>query len=210
MSFGGERVICVERYDRVLANGRWWRVHQEDLCQAAGLDPRVKYESQGGPGVAQCGALIRERCGPTDVEAFARASLFNYLIKGSDAHSRNYSILITPGDVRLAPLYDLNTTLGFGHAGEANQMAMGIGGEDRFAQVSRGNWRLFATSLRLSEDWVLHELATMAERLPDALATVCAGEDLSGLADATLRRLQDRAAEWVLPISVGTFGTSRT
>lgn len=34
--FAGERVIAVERYDRLFAQGRWWRIHQEELCQATG------------------------------------------------------------------------------------------------------------------------------------------------------------------------------
>lgn len=194
--FGDERVITVERYDRVFANGRWWRVHQEDLCQAAGLDPKLKYESQGGPGVAACAALIRQYCGQHDVETFARAIIYNYLIKGSDAHARNYSILITPGDVRLAPLYDLNATLGFGDAGQANQMAMRVGGEGRFARISAGNWRLFATEVQLPVEWVLDQVRTMADQLPGVLTAVCVGPDLVGVADATLQRLQERVEQW--------------
>jgi serine/threonine-protein kinase HipA len=194
--FAGERVIAVERYDRVFADGRWWRVHQEDLCQAAGVDPKLKYESQGGPGAAACAGLIRQHCGQRDVETFARAIILNYLIKGSDAHARNYSVLITPGDVRLAPLYDLNATLGFGDAGQANQMAMRVGGEGRFARISTGNWRLFATEVQLPENWVLDQVRTMADQLPEALTTVCVSSDLVGVADDTLQRLQEQVEQW--------------
>lgn len=194
--FAGERVIAVERYDRVMAEGRWWRVHQEDLCQAAGADPRLKYESQGGPGVSGCGDLIRAHCGQPDVETFARAIIYNYLTKGSDAHARNYSILITPGDIRLAPLYDLNATLGFGDAGQANRLAMQVGGENRLARISTGNWRLFAGEVQLAEEWVLDQVRTMAEQLPGALTTVCLSPDLVGIADSTLHRLQEQVERW--------------
>lgn len=202
--FAGERVIAVERYDRVFAEGRWWRVHQEDLCQAAGVDPKLKYESQGGPGVVGCAALIRQHCGEPDVETFARALIYNYLIKGSDAHARNYSILITPGDVRLAPLYDLNATLGFGDAGQANQMAMRVGGEGRFARISAGNWRLFATEVQLPEEWVLDQVRTMADQLPEALTKICLSPDLVGVADDTLQRLQERVEQWCRTARAGS------
>lgn len=194
--FDGQRVIAVERYDRQFLDGKWWRVHQEDLCQAAGIDPRLKYESQGGPGISACGRIIRRHCGEKDVRAFARAVIYNYLIKGSDAHARNYSMLITPGDLRLAPLYDLNSTLSFGTRVEAQTLAMAVGGEERFDSISLGNWRLFATELQLPEDWVVQQLRETAERLPDAITEVCASPDLGGLADATLSRLTKRVAEW--------------
>lgn len=126
--FADERVVAIERYDRWRDDtGRWRRVHQEDLCQALGVDPRTKYESEGGPGAAACGAIIREHAGEADVQTFARAVIYSFLVKGSDAHARNYSLLLTPGDIRLAPLYDLNSTLPFGAAAEARNLAMSIG-----------------------------------------------------------------------------------
>ncbi|MDR1150855.1 MAG: HipA domain-containing protein, partial [Bifidobacteriaceae bacterium] len=129
--FGGWRVIGVERYDRVHAGGRWLRVHQENLCQAAGLSPLLKYESQSGLGAGACAGLIREHCGSGDVATFVRAIVYNYLIRGSDAHAQNYSILIARGGCRLAPLYDINTTLTFGSRW-ATTMAMSVGGENQF------------------------------------------------------------------------------
>jgi serine/threonine-protein kinase HipA len=98
------RVVAVERYDRVQIGGRWRRVHQEDLCQAAGVHPLRKYESESGLGAAAAARLILDHCGANgaaDVRAFARAIMLNYLIRGSDAHAQNYSLLITPGDVRI-------------------------------------------------------------------------------------------------------------
>lgn len=47
--FGDERVIVVERYDRVVRDGVVRRVHQEDVCQALGVRPEAKYQSEGGP-----------------------------------------------------------------------------------------------------------------------------------------------------------------
>jgi hypothetical protein len=62
------------RYDRRLERRRWRRIHQEDLCQAFGLPPSRKYESEGGPGVRQIAELIRNQSidPQRDVESLRR------------------------------------------------------------------------------------------------------------------------------------------
>jgi len=127
--------------------------------------------------------------------AFARAVAYNYLIRGSDAHAQNYSLLITPGNVRLAPLYDLNTTLPFGSVW-ARRMAMKVGGEDRFDRIDRASWDLFARDLGLAPEWLLSELADLAGRLPDALADVRSAPDLAGVTTAG-SLFQDRLDGWL-------------
>lgn len=47
---GDTPCLIVERFDRTLTDDlRIERVHQEDFCQALGLLPESKYESEGGP-----------------------------------------------------------------------------------------------------------------------------------------------------------------
>jgi serine/threonine-protein kinase HipA len=193
--FDGQRVIGVERYDRARVEGRWLRVHQENLCQAAGLSPLLKYESQSGLGAGVCAGLIRQHCGNTDVATFAQAIVYNYLIRGSDAHAQNYSILIAPGGCRLAPLYDINTTLTFGPRW-ATTMAMSIGGESQFDRVNRGAWDRFARDIGVDPEWLHAELRSLSARLPDALTDVRSEPDLA--ATASMGALfQDRLAEWL-------------
>jgi serine/threonine-protein kinase HipA len=193
--FAGERVIGVERYDRVAVDGLWYRIHQEDLCQAAGVNPMFKYEAQGGPSAATCAEIIRSHCGENDVGAFARAVIFNYLVRGSDAHARNYSILLTPGEARLAPLYDLNSTMTFGEQW-ATRASMRIGGEDRLDHINSRNWNQFASDVGVAPGWVRAELGGLAAHLPDAMAAVRSQPDMAGLAPRTTALLQDRAAAW--------------
>jgi serine/threonine-protein kinase HipA len=56
---GDADCIIVERYDRTVIEGVVCRVHQEDTCQALGIDPaareggRSKDESHGGPSFAR-------------------------------------------------------------------------------------------------------------------------------------------------------------
>jgi serine/threonine-protein kinase HipA len=126
-------VLLVERYDRIRHGSEVQRIHQEDFCQATGRRPEMKYESEGGPGVAECGSLIRAHgAGPgASLLQFLDALLFNLLIGNADAHSKNYSLLLEgPGAPRLAPLYDLLSTRVYGRR-FGRKMGMKYGGEYR-------------------------------------------------------------------------------
>lgn len=122
--------LLVERYDRIQGGSR---IHQEDFCQATGCPPEMKYESEGGPGVAECGALIRGHVAAPGaaVLEFLDALLFNLLIGNADGHSKNYSLLLDGDDApRLAPLYDLLSIRAYGRR-LGRKMGMKYGGEYR-------------------------------------------------------------------------------
>lgn len=129
----GFEALLVERYDRFRDESGVRRLHQEDFCQAAGRPPEAKYESEGGPGVAECGALIRAHAAApaSEVLRFLDALLFNALIGNADAHSKNYSLLLEgPRAPRVAPLYDLISTRAYGRR-FGRKMGMKYGGEYR-------------------------------------------------------------------------------
>src|SRR5882762_7972454 len=91
---------CVPGFDGLVEN--------EHMCQALGLMPGRKYEEDGGPAIAQIVTLIRRVSSDPDVDVdrFLQANMFNWLIGGTDGHSKNDSILVSAGDeIRLAPLY---------------------------------------------------------------------------------------------------------
>ncbi|MGN6556986.1 MAG: type II toxin-antitoxin system HipA family toxin [Solirubrobacterales bacterium] len=125
--------LMVERYDRFRAGSTVRRIHQEDFCQASGRPPEMKYEAEGGPGVAECAEIINAHAaGPgASLLKFLDALLFNLLIGNADAHSKNYSLLLEgPGAPRLAPLYDLLSTRVYGRR-FGRKMGMKYGGEYR-------------------------------------------------------------------------------
>jgi serine/threonine-protein kinase HipA len=103
-----------------------------DMCQALGLHPTRKYESDGGPGVRRIVELLREQSSSPDedVQSFLDAIAFNWLIAGTDAHAKNYSLLLGQnGVVRLAPLYDLASILPYPAVDMSKvKLAMKIGG----------------------------------------------------------------------------------
>jgi serine/threonine-protein kinase HipA len=110
LRFEKEIAIAVERYDRRRLGNRVMRVHQEDVCQALAILPTRKYQNEGGPGVSTVVELLRTHSSAReeDIRSFVDAVGFNWLIAGTDAHAKNYSLLIAGGPrVRLAPLYDL-------------------------------------------------------------------------------------------------------
>jgi serine/threonine-protein kinase HipA len=94
--FGDEIAMVVERYDLVRSGGRWSRIHQEDMCQAVSLHPANKYESEGGPGVRMIAELLREQAShpEEDVQSLVDAIAFNWLIAGTEAHAKNYALLL--------------------------------------------------------------------------------------------------------------------
>ncbi len=53
-NFGSQNVLVVKRFDRRWsADGSWLiRLPQEDVCQATGTPSALKYEADGGPGMA--------------------------------------------------------------------------------------------------------------------------------------------------------------
>lgn len=110
---GSVRAIVSERYDRrQRKDGTYDRLHQEDLCQALSVMPQKKYQRQdGGPGIRQISQLFATRLSPqnlTDVSTnFLKALTANAALLNTDAHAKNYSLMLSGETVRLAPLYDV-------------------------------------------------------------------------------------------------------
>lgn len=107
------KVLSIKRFDRRLdSKGRLLRIPQEDMCQALGVLPSGKYESDGGPGVAQCLELLKSSDRPDDDRrSFMKAQIVCWLIGATDGHAKNFSIFLGPqGRFRLTPLYDIVST----------------------------------------------------------------------------------------------------
>jgi serine/threonine-protein kinase HipA len=167
--------IVVERYDRLpppAGSPFVQRIHQEDLCQALGLMPGYKYQEDGGPGIAQIVTLIRRvsSAPDADVDRFLQANMFNWLIGGTDAHAKNYSLLIGAGDeIRLAPLYDLSSELPYAELIE-QRVSMKIGDHYDIRRVGLADWRKLARGCTIEEERVLTMLTDMAKALPDEIS----------------------------------------
>lgn len=110
VTFGARRVLVVERFDR-----RWrgdsqiLRVPQEDCCQALGVPPTRKYQSDGGPSLRDMLALLKGAEDPrADQAALFKSQIVFWLIGATDGHAKNFSIFLKPGNsYGLTPFYDV-------------------------------------------------------------------------------------------------------
>lgn len=138
---GNLKAIVSTRYDRSIdADGVIRRIHQEDLCQALSIMPNKKYQHQfGGPGVGAISSLIRTALPRSErgqtAEDFFKALVFNVGIIGTDAHAKNYSLLLSD-TVELAPLYDIISAAAHVHSDQAAYFPMKIGKTYAIDQVT--------------------------------------------------------------------------
>lgn len=111
LCFEDVKTLIVERFDRKLSQDKTWlmRLPQEDMCQALGISPNLKYESDGGPGIIEIMELLLGSEKPfADRETFFRAQILFFLLAAIDGHAKNFSLFLKPsGAYHLTPLYDI-------------------------------------------------------------------------------------------------------
>lgn len=155
-----------ERYDRVVEKGEVKRLHQEDFCQLLGVDPSVKYESEGGPNLIQCFKLLKElELTATDTIQFLDKVIFNFIIGNGDAHAKNFSILYANEGPRLAPSYDLLATTVYKQI--KPRMAMKISNHKDFKFLTAKHFFDLAEDVQLSKRLVKAELMKVASKVLD-------------------------------------------
>jgi serine/threonine-protein kinase HipA len=196
--FGDESAVVVDRYDRQIKGSEIVRVHQEDLCQALGVLPSGKYQNEGGPGPAGIAKLLR-RVMPPQVAAdavgrFADALIWNWLIAGTDAHAKNYSLLLADRQVRLAPLYDIASSLPYGVHEKKLRLAMKIGG-DYGVFPHRNTWPAAAGDLGLDSDALVGRVRELAALAPDVFAEAANAPGVAVLDRDLPGRLVDLVAD---------------
>jgi serine/threonine-protein kinase HipA len=198
--FEDESAIVVDRYDRRLVEGKLIRIHQEDLCQALGVHPERKYQNRGGPGPGDVARLLREvmpaRAANDAVWRFFDALAWNWLIVGTDAHAKNYSLLLAAADARLAPLYDIASALPYDTHERRLRFAMKIGGDYRVLP-HHNTWPAAARELGLDPDAARERLLELARRAPDAFAESAATPEVATLQRPLPGRLVELLADRV-------------
>lgn len=141
-TFGSQRVLVVERFDRVRAPSgkQLFRLVQEDFCQATGTSPLLKYESHGGPGLKKMFTLLQQSQQViTDMHTLMASQLLFWMLRAPDGHAKNFSIQLLAGEGRfkLTPIYDVMSgypVIGPGPnqwAERKLKMAMALHGTDR-------------------------------------------------------------------------------
>jgi len=162
--------LLVQRYDRATGDdGFVRRIHQEDFCQALGLPPERKHQTEGGPTIRDCVLLLRDwsTAPALDIPTFIHGLIFNVLIGNADAHGKNYSFLYADAERRLAPFYDLVSTVAWPEI--SRHAAMKIGGCDSINVFSTGDWKKMATTAGLGWPILRERMVDACQSLPAKL-----------------------------------------
>lgn len=173
--------VLVRRYDRVIDGRTVRRIHQEDLCQATGYPPFLKYEwnrevGRHGPQVKDCMDLLGRTSGQAlNKMRFFESVLFNILVGNVDAHSKNYSLIIRgSSEITMAPLYDVMN--GDIYPDVTQNLAMKIAGKQRGRHIHGRHWKRFAVQNGLSPTQVKHRVAAVSKAVlassPDVAETM--------------------------------------
>jgi serine/threonine-protein kinase HipA len=166
MTVAGRKLLVVSRYDRAVApSGDVERIHQEDFCQATGTPPLRKYEEDAGPSLRKIAGILLNATDPDSLDRLLQATVLNVVIGNGDAHAKNYSLLHDPsGALRLAPLYDLMSTLHYGD----DRLAMYIDNVRRTNRVTSDRIVNESAKWGLSRDRAGEVMSDLLKRLPAA------------------------------------------
>ncbi len=157
--------LLVERYDREWQEGTARRLHQEDLCQALGVPPSRKYESEGGPSFVRVAHCIRDNVYQPliDVRRVIGWQAFNVVAGNLDGHAKNLALTYAvTGAVRLAPFYDLVSTREYKKL--SRSLAMNVGGQDDPDALHGREWIALAHDLDISERVLLDVVREVGEK----------------------------------------------
>ena len=177
--------IAVLRYDRRIGrSGQLLRLHQEDFAQANGLPPGRKYERGTLPGLDLKTLLETGRhVSASDALALLDQVIFNILVANTDAHAKNYSLILPVGAApRLAPLYDVSTVLSWPHVVKA--YAQSIDGKKRNPDMVAGrHWEAIARDVGYRPTDVKNRMQQIVDALVANREKITA--EVSALAGAT-------------------------
>lgn len=159
-TFGTQRVLVVERFDRVLSRSgkQLFRLIQEDFCQATGTSPLIKYENEGGPGLQKLFTLLQQsQQAAEDMRTLMASQIIFWMMRAPDGHAKNFSIQLQAGDAgrfRLTPMYDVMSAypvIGDGPNQWVDQeikLAMALLGKNKHYQVHKIERRHFNSTAR--------------------------------------------------------------
>jgi serine/threonine-protein kinase HipA len=104
------------------------------------------------------------------------------VIGGTDAHAKNFSVLIASGQVRLAPLYDVASILPYPRRIPLQKasLALRIGGEYRIRKIERRHWERLVKEMGLGSEAV-ERVGDVVREVPGRLEEVCAAARADGI-----------------------------
>jgi serine/threonine-protein kinase HipA len=212
--FAGRRALVIERFDRRWTqDGRLLRLPQEDMCQATGTPPTLKYESDGGPGLPRLLRLLGGSDDPAaDQAALLKATIAFWLLGATDGHAKNVSVfLLSGGRFGMTPFYDVLSAQPAVDAGQLRRnrfrLSMAVGENRHYTIDSIFPRHFLQTALIASigasiTEALFEELATT---VPRALEETLAGLPMgfpsalaTSVCDGVLDRLRRLETSWLV------------
>jgi serine/threonine-protein kinase HipA len=155
--------------------------------------PETKYQKEGGPSLKQCFGLLREVSSTpvVDLMRLLDAVIYNYLVGNNDAHGKNFSLLYrgvgtANHEVRLAPLYDIVSTVYYPEL--SRDMAMKIGGEYSSEKVKPRNFEQLAEEAGLGKPLVRRRVPDLADTVIASLGKVAIAHPAAEAVAALIRK----------------------
>jgi serine/threonine-protein kinase HipA len=181
--FQDEKCLVVKRFDRKTAGGGGYllRLPQEDMCQAMGYSPGIKYENDGGPGIRHImNLLLSSRLADTDRRTFMMSQVVFWLLAAIDGHAKNFSIFLEANNrFRLTPLYDILSAYPWFKTGVLTshkaKMAMALQGKNAHYKWSSIAWRHFPATAKIAGyspvlmEEMLNQVTAATERVLEAV-----------------------------------------
>lgn len=205
--FAGVRALVIERFDRQWTSDgqRLLRVAQEDCCQALSIAPTKKYQSDGGPNMADVFTFLKGSDDPDyDQLIFLKAQIVFWLLAAIDGHAKNFSVVLHPrGGFQLTPLYDVMSAQ---HLFDLKQiqrkdmkLAMSVGTNRHYHihEIQPRHYYQIAERVGLPDTMVATALGQVGGDLPVAIenASALLPEDFpadtrNSITEGALRRLE--------------------
>ncbi len=106
-------------------------------------------------------AVTRNAMQAPDVVNLLDYVVFNVLACNTDAHAKNYSMMISGRGFKLAPIYDVMCGLAWEHV--TRNMAQRIAGKNRGEHLKRRHWQRFAADVGLNAPRLIARVETLAK-----------------------------------------------
>lgn len=183
--FDKTKTLIVERFDRRYSSDKQWimRLPQEDMCQALGVSPNLKYQADGGPGIIDIMKLLKNSANAAeDCTTFMKSQIVFYLLAAIDGHAKNFSVFIEPsGSYRLTPLYDVMSAYPLIQKKQLHEkkvtMAMALIGKNKhylWHTILRRHFLSTADKVGFSVNVMQSMLDECIAQIPSVIATVSA------------------------------------
>ena len=209
--FEDQKTLIVERFDRTPSSDGSWiiRLPQEDMCQATGTSPLRKYQSEGGPGIAEImELLLGSDHAEQDRRNFFKTQIIFWVLAATDGHGKNFSIAHQQrGRYHASPIYDVlsaHPVIGQGKnqiSPQKAKLAMAVRGSTNYyliEKIHRRHWIAQAQQVGLgaeAAEQLIEEVIASTEAVIDKVSKLLPANFPMDLAEAIFSGMKKHSAK---------------